>query len=467
MKASNVPIVAAVYDSEVMSSGLELALSCHYRVATEASSFHFPDAKFGHMPYSSATKLLPRLIGVEPALEMLLDGKLITAEDAVRMNLIDKIIDDYRGVDDDRQFEDFVNKAERFALSKKVQSSNLKEKSAVTRMPFFASSGSSSSSYFSKRKELYQDGISNVELSIIKAVEASTTLSLSDGLVNEILLSQKLVGSKETKAFQYLYFAEKRYDINQRQEEFVVGDQVHYQWRSKNEQEDVSFSEEMLKVGNKMIEACAIECFIMLEEGADIRDIQAVLRDDIGFNKDTMNFWKMFELLDGELVGTRNDRKNLLDSLKIARESQGIEAKNFERQEIFERALYPLVNVGFKALEKSTDMVALDEDNNRDDEYYKDDEDFDIDCFPNPDEVDLMFVKKFGFPAKLGGPLFWAEKDKSLQELLLGILKYNEIYKDNRRWIPSVLLKEVVRSGASIQEELFFQRSKSKKSLQI
>ena len=94
-------------------------------------------------------------------------------------------------------------------------------------------------------------------------------------------------------------------------------------------------------------------------------------------------------------------------------------------------------------------------------------EDFDIDCFPNPDEVDLMFVKKFGFPAKLGGPLFWAEKDKSLQELLLGILKYNEIYKDNRRWIPSVLLKEVVRSGASIQEELFFQRSKSKKSLQI
>ena len=195
MKASNVPIVAAVYDSEVMSSGLELALSCHYRVATELSSFQFPDAKFGHMPYSSATQLLPRLIGVEPALEMLLDGKLITAEDAVRMNLIDKIIDDYRGVDEDRQFEDFVNKAERFALSKKVQSSNLKEKSAVTRMPFFVSSGSSSSSYFSKRKELYQDGISNVELSIIKAVEASTTLSLSDGLVNEILLSQKLVGS--------------------------------------------------------------------------------------------------------------------------------------------------------------------------------------------------------------------------------------------------------------------------------
>ena len=75
------------------------------------------------------------------------------------------------------------------------------------------------------------------------------------------------------------------------------------------------------------------------------------------------------------------------------------DCKNFERQEIFERALYPLVNVGFKALEKSTDMVALDEDNNRDDEYYKDDEDFDIDCFPNPDEVDLMFVKKFGFPA--------------------------------------------------------------------
>ena len=466
MKASNVPIVAAVYDSEVMSSGLELALSCHYRVATEVSSFQFPDAKFGHMPYSSATQLLPRLIGVEPALDMLLDGKLITAEDAVRMNLIDKIID-YRGVDEDRQFEDFVNKAERFALSKKVQSSNLKEKSAVTRMPFFVSSGSSSSSYFSKRKELYQDGISNVELSIIKAVEASTTLSLSDGLVNEILLSQKLVGSKETKAFQYLYFAEKRYDIKQQQAEYVVG--FGYRRRSKNEREDVSFNEEMLKVGNKMIEACAIECFIMLEEGADIRDIQAVLRDDIGFNKDTMNFWKMFELLDGELVGTRNDRKNLLDSLKIARESQGIEAKNFERQEIFERALYPLVNVGFKALEKSTDMVALDEDNNRDDEYYKDDEDFDIDCFPNPDEVDLMFVKKFGFPAKLGGPLFWAEKDKSLQELLLGILKYNEIYKDNRRWIPSVLLKEVVRSGASIQEELFFQRSKSKKkkSLQI
>ena len=166
-----------------------------------------------------------------------------------------------------------------------------------------------------------------------------------------------------------------------------------------------------------------------------------------------------------------------MDQIKWERENKGVAARNFEEQEIFERALYPIVNVGFKVFEKAvggasfcsgnasdsdgdssdkTSEVEREESADGDDE---DDKEYDITL--TPDEVDLMFVKEYGFPSKLGGPFFWAEKGKSLQELLLGIIKYGDVYKDNRRWVPSELLREVVRSGASIQEELFFQRSKS------
>ena len=140
----------------------------------------------------------------------------------------------------------------------------------------------------------------------------------------------------------------------------------------------------------------------------------------------------MFERLDNTLVGTREDRKQLLDTVKQARESQGIEAKKFETQEIFERALYPLVNAGFKAFEKALGGVIIDsrndvnsdagDDNNannndNDDDDDDDDDDKEYDITMSPDELDLMFVKECGFPSKRGGPFFWAEKDKSLQEI--------------------------------------------------
>ena len=101
-----------------------------------------------------------------------------------------------------------------------------------------------------------------------------------------------------------------------------------------------------------------------------------------------------------------------------------------------ERALFSLVNAGFELLEKSATL--------------------------SPDDIDLLFVNDFGFPRRLGGPLFWAEKDKGLQTVLLAVLKYSELYK-NDRWKPSELLREVVKSGSSVKEELFFKRSRDEK----
>ena len=79
LEHSQKPVVAAVH-SVVMGGGLELALGCHYRVAAPGCKVALPEVKLGLIPGAGGTARLPRVIGVEPALNMIVSGEPVNSE---------------------------------------------------------------------------------------------------------------------------------------------------------------------------------------------------------------------------------------------------------------------------------------------------------------------------------------------------------------------------------------------------
>jgi hypothetical protein len=73
------PVVAAMH-SVVMGGGLELALGCHYRVAAPGTDIALPEVKIGLVPGAGGTQRLPRVLGLETALNMIVSGDPVKSE---------------------------------------------------------------------------------------------------------------------------------------------------------------------------------------------------------------------------------------------------------------------------------------------------------------------------------------------------------------------------------------------------
>ena len=76
-----------------LGGGLELALGCHFRVAAAGTRLGLPEIKLGLIPGAGGTQRLPRLVGMEKALAMILSGDPIPAKDALAAGLVDEIIE--------------------------------------------------------------------------------------------------------------------------------------------------------------------------------------------------------------------------------------------------------------------------------------------------------------------------------------------------------------------------------------
>src|SRR5438034_8120679 len=86
------PVVVAIHGT-ALGGGLELAMAGHYRVASPDAQAGQPEVNLGIIPGAEGSQRLPRLVGVEGALEMFISGKAIRAPEAVRLGLFDKIIE--------------------------------------------------------------------------------------------------------------------------------------------------------------------------------------------------------------------------------------------------------------------------------------------------------------------------------------------------------------------------------------
>lgn len=118
IEALSIPVVAAIH-GPALGGGLELALACHYRVASDSSKtvLGVPEVQLGLLPGSGGTQRLPRLIGTQQALQLILTGKQVRAKQAKKSGLVNAIVsEDY-----------LIQVAERFALKGKPKARKLKK----------------------------------------------------------------------------------------------------------------------------------------------------------------------------------------------------------------------------------------------------------------------------------------------------------------------------------------------------
>jgi len=85
------PVIAAI-NGDTLGLGLELALSCDIRLASQRARFGFPQVASGLIPMSGGTQRLPRLIGRGKALELILAAETISAEEALEIGLVSKVV---------------------------------------------------------------------------------------------------------------------------------------------------------------------------------------------------------------------------------------------------------------------------------------------------------------------------------------------------------------------------------------
>jgi len=85
------PVIAAV-NGFALGGGCELAMSCTFRIASETAKFGQPEVKIGIMPGAGGTQRLPRLIGKGRALQLILSGEIIGAQDAYRTGLVNEVV---------------------------------------------------------------------------------------------------------------------------------------------------------------------------------------------------------------------------------------------------------------------------------------------------------------------------------------------------------------------------------------
>ncbi len=92
VEAAEKPVVAAIH-SVAMGGGLELALGCHYRVASPGAQIALPEVKLGLLPGAGGTQRLPRVVGVETALTMIVTGNPTLSEKLAGTRLFDRMIE--------------------------------------------------------------------------------------------------------------------------------------------------------------------------------------------------------------------------------------------------------------------------------------------------------------------------------------------------------------------------------------
>jgi len=188
------PVVAAIHGT-ALGGGLEVALGCHYRVAVKDAKLGVPEVKLGLLPGAGGTQRLPRVAGVQKALEMVTSGAMISARDACDVGLVDRLVEG-----------ELVQHA--VAYAEEVRDIRPLPKSSE-RQEKISSVDPSIFDDFRKANARKFRGFEAPEANI-KAVEAAVAKPYAEGVIDERNLFMGLMSGVQSRAQQYFFFAERK-----------------------------------------------------------------------------------------------------------------------------------------------------------------------------------------------------------------------------------------------------------------
>jgi 3-hydroxyacyl-CoA dehydrogenase len=197
LDASGKPVVAAIH-GYALGGGLEIALASHYRIAVPSAKVGLPEVLIGILPGSGGTQRLPRLIGPKAAMEMIVSGRHVPAEEAHRLGIIDELAPEGGDL---RQAA--IAMARRVADTRplpRIRDRDEKLAEAKTDPGIFEAMRKSIARRARNQKAPYH---------CIAAVEAACTMPFDDGIARERKLFDELENSAEARALRYAFFAER------------------------------------------------------------------------------------------------------------------------------------------------------------------------------------------------------------------------------------------------------------------
>ncbi len=188
------PVVAALH-GQVLGGGLELALASHYRCATRDTRLGFPEINLGLLPGSGGTQRMPRLIGVQRALEMMLSGESIGFGSARELGIIDE------GLLDEDYVEGAMNYARQLVESG-AQARRVRDL-PVTPLDYAEVSRVATTQVPAKHRPL--DAVGR----IVESVQAAFERPFDEGLAISRQFFEELRVSPQSVALRHMFFAER------------------------------------------------------------------------------------------------------------------------------------------------------------------------------------------------------------------------------------------------------------------
>ena len=195
---SNKPVIAAIHGT-ALGGGLEVALTCHYRIAVPSAKCGLPEVNLGLLPGAGGTQRLPRVVGVEKALQMVTSGQHVPAKQCLEMGLVDEI------ANEDGLREDSINFAKKIVSENrplvKISEMNDKVEAARGNENIFTDFRAS----IARRARGFLAPEYNIQ-----CIEAAVNNSFDEGIKIERKLFMELVTGTQSAAQRYAFFAQRQ-----------------------------------------------------------------------------------------------------------------------------------------------------------------------------------------------------------------------------------------------------------------
>jgi 3-hydroxyacyl-CoA dehydrogenase len=197
LEAATKPVIAALHGT-VMGGGLELALGCHYRVAGSGMQTALPEVKLGLLPGAGGTQRLPRVLGVETALNMIVKGDPVASQKLADTGLFDRLIESAEGAEVRKAAIAFAQEVLDKSLPlKKLRDIRIKLPNAQAFFQFARNSIGAVAKHYP------------APMKCVDAIAASVSEPFDQGLALERQYFQELLLTPQSQALRHAFFAER------------------------------------------------------------------------------------------------------------------------------------------------------------------------------------------------------------------------------------------------------------------